>query len=561
MAQRAPAIPQFEDIAARAGLADFTLTSGSPQKNFILETTSGGVALFDFDHDGWLDVFLVNGSTIEGELKHTNAVSDKLYRNNRDGTFTDVTQRAGLSENRWGMGVAVADVNNDGFDDLFVTNFGRNALYLNGGNGTFRDATAPSGLGTEEMWAAGAAFGDYDGDGDLDLYVSAYIDFDLEHPPTVESMPGAAKQNCMFGSLRVFCGPLGLRPSADRFYENRGNARFVDVSQASGIANVPPGYGMGVIWADVNDDGRLDIYVANDRNPNYLFLNNGDRTFTESGMLSGSALSAAARAQAGMGVDAGDYDNDGRLDLAVTNFSDDYNTIYRSGGSGRFTDVTLRTGTIASSYPFVGWGTKFFDADNDGWLDWVVANGHVFPTIDGEQTIYGRYAYKQPTLLFRNTGTGSFQDISAASGVAGAPLRSNRGLAVGDIDNDGRVDIIVSALDDRPTLLRNAGPAGNWLSLSLKGTISNRNAVGARITIRAGGITQTRHVASGDSYLSQSDRRVHVGLGAATAADEIAIRWPGGQRQTLSKVPANQVVAITEPAAPSAPPRSPPGKP
>ena len=554
-------VPQFQDVTAASGLAAFTLTTGSLDKRYILETTAGGVAFLDYDNDGWLDVFLVNGSTIDGELKHTNAVSDRLYRNNHNLTFTDVTQAAGLLENRWGQGVAVADVNNDGFDDLFVTNFGQNALYLNTGKGTFRDATAQSGLGKEQMWSAGAAFGDYDGDGDVDLYVSTYIDFDLAHPPDFDSMPGTAKQNCLFRSLRVFCGPLGLRPSTDRFYENLGSGRFADLSQASGIASVPPAYGMGVVWLDANEDGKPDLYVANDRNPNYLFLNNGDKTFTETGMLSGAAVSAAARAQAGMGIDVGDYDNDGRLDLAVTNFADDYNTIYHAEGSGHFADATLRTGTVSASYPFVGWGTKFFDADNDGWLDWIVANGHVFPQIDGQQTIYGNYAYKQPALLFRNAGNGSFQDVSASSRVAAAPRRSNRGLAVGDVDNDGRVDVMLSALDEGPTLLRNLGPAGNWLTLSLKGTASNRSAIGARLTIRTGTRTQTRQIMSGDSYLSQSDRRVHVGLGSAAAADQITITWPSGQRQTLTNLAANRIVQVTEPPASSGSPRSPPGRP
>jgi len=547
--------PRFEDATQKSGLSTFKLTSGSPAKNYIVETMSGGVALIDFDRDGWQDVFFVNGSTIDAELAGNNAVSDRLYRNNHDGTFTDVTRESGLTENKWGMGVAVADVDNDGNDDLFVTNFGRNALYLNTGKGTFRDATAQSGLATESMWSTGAAFGDYDGDGDVDLYVSTYIDLDLKHLPTYDSMPGAAKQNCLYRNLRVFCGPLGLRPADDRLYENKGGGRFVDVSRTSGIANVPPGYGMGVLWLDVNEDDKPDLYVANDRNPNYLFTNNGDGTFTETGMLSGAAVSAAGKAQAGMGVDAGDYDNDGHLDLVVTNFSDDYNTLYRGEGSTRFGDVTVRSGTASVGYPYVGWGTKLADMNNDGRVDWVVANGHVFPRIDGEQTIFGAYAYREPTLLFLNRGGGIFEDASKTSGINDAPLRSNRGLATGDIDNDGRLDVVMSAIDDGPTLLHNVTEMGHWLLLDLKGTVSNRGAIGARITARTGGLVQTRLVVSGDSYLSQSDRRVHLGLGAAASAEEITIRWPSGQRQTLRDVAGNRVLVVTEPASSSPRPK------
>jgi len=539
----------FTDVTGRSGLSDFVLTCGSRDKRYILETNCGGLGFIDYDNDGWLDVYLVNGSTVEGELAHSNTAADRLYLNNRDGTFTDVTRQAHLDEHAWGMGVAIADVDNDGFDDIFVTNFGQNALYLNNGNGTFRDATAESGLKTDEpMWNTGAAFGDYDGDSLVDLFVTSYIDLDLTHLPTYDSMPAPQERSCQFMNMPVMCGPLGLKPSRDRLYHNAGGGKFVDVTKASGVGAAPAAFGLGVMWLDYDDDGRPDLYVANDRNPNFLFHNDGNGTFSEVALVKGAAVSASGREQAGMGVDAGDYDNDGRLDIVVTNFSEDYNTLYHNEG-GHFTDVTLKSGTMQASYPYVGWGTKLADFDNDGLLDWIVADGHVFPQIDGRQTMFGHFAYRQPSLLFRNRGGGEFEDVSAASGVGAAPLRVNRGLIVGDIDNDGWLDVVQSALDEGPTVLMNRGRTGNWLEIKLHGTKSNRSAIGARVTARLGVATQIREVKSGDSYLSQSDQRVHFGLGSAAKIDELRIRWPSGRVQTLTGVAANRILELTEPAS------------
>ncbi|MBI4473544.1 MAG: CRTAC1 family protein [Acidobacteria bacterium] len=518
------------------------MTSGTPDKLYIPETNNGGVGLIDYNNDGWSDIYFINGSTIAAERQKNNRATNHLYRNNRDGTFTDVTEQARVGDNRWGMGVCSGDVNNDGFDDLYVANLGPNVLYLNSPNGTFKDFSKESGT-ADPSFSSSCAFGDYDKDGDLDLYVSNYLVFDINRPPERAQLG----PNCVFYGLPVMCGPLGIPPAPDRFYENTGDGKFVDATNRTGIGKVPPYNGMGVVWGDFDNDGNLDIYVANDRHPNYLFHNNGNKTFSEIGAKAGAALSAGGRAQAGMGVDSGDYDNDGDLDLLVTNFSEDYNTIYRNDGKGNFTDVTPFSNTTQSSWLYVGWGTQWFDADLDGALDFIVANGHVFPQVDGKvATIAGPLRYKQRALLYRNTGNNRFEEIGATVGFAGLPPRVSRGLAMGDLNNDGRLDAVIGNLDDSPMVLADRGRPGNWLLVKLRGTVSNKSAIGARVIVRAGSLTQIREVKSGGSYNSQSDFRLHFGLGSNVRVDEIVIRWPGGTVQAVKNVPANRTMEIQE---------------
>lgn len=535
---------QFRDVSDRSGI-DFHLVSGSAEKPYILESMTGGVAFIDYDGDGWIDIYLVNGGMLGASAEDRPPATDRLYRNNRDGTFADVTSRAGLGDPSWGMGVAVADVDNNGYEDIFVTNYGPNRLYLNLGDGTFRDGSAEI-EGAE--WSSSAAFGDYDADGDLDLYVSNYLDFDPGDLPDDSLL-------CRYRGIRVQCGPRGMIPTADRLYENLGAGRFRDVTVASGIGAAPDSYGLGVVWTDYDADGDQDVYVANDSTANFLFQNNGDRTFSELALLAGVALSANGKEQAGMGADFGDYDNDGRLDLVVTNFSDDYNTIYRNLGDGLFQDVSSRAGVAEPTWSKLSWGVQFADFDLDGYLDIVIADGHVYPEVD-------RYdfgiRYRQPNSAFRNRGDGTFEPLPLP-GRATGPF-SSRGLATGDFDNDGRVDLLIANLDAAPTLLKGTASGGHWLSLHLKGTVSNRSAVGARVTVEAGGLQQTREVRSGGSYQSHSDLRIHFGLGEHQVLDTVRIRWPSGAEQELHEIEADRMLRIKEmgfPArSPLAAPRS-----
>ncbi len=530
---------EFRDVAAQAGLT-VKLTSGSPDKPYILESMGGGVGLFDYDNDGWLDIYLVNGSTLDAERQGDNPVSNQLYRNNRDGTFTEVTTRAGLADHAWGMGVAVADVDNNGFDDLYITNYGPNRLYLNQGNGTFRDFSRES--GTEgSAWSSSAAFADYDKDGDLDLYVSNYLEFDPYNLPKDSRL-------CRYRGIRVQCGPRGMTATPDRFYENLGGGRFKDAGSRVGLADVAPSYGLGVIWADYDDDGDQDLYVANDSVPNFLFENSGDNTFREVGLLNGVALADDGREQAGMGVDFGDYDNDGDLDLIVTNFSDDYNTLYRNDGDGEFSDVSYVAGLGENSWALLSWGAQFVDLNLDGYVDLLVANGHVYPEVDKQEL---GAAYRQRTSILLNQADGKFADHGKLA-QALRETHSSRGLAIGDVNNDGQMDVLIGNLDAAPTLIRNPGARGHWLLLKLKGTVSNRSAVGARVRVKTGDRAQVREVRSGGSYQSQSDLRVHFGLGSHAIIDEIEIRWPSGPVQKLEKVTADQILVVEEPREPPA---------
>ena len=524
---------QFRDVSAESGL-EFELVSGTAEKPYILESMTGGVAFFDYDEDGWIDVYLVNGGTLGAVDQGGARPSDRLYRNNRDGTFDDVTSEAGLGDSSWGMGVAVADVDNNGYEDLYVTNYGPNHLFLNRGNGTFRNAAIAEIGGAE--WSSSASFGDYDSDGDVDLYVTNYLEFDPGDLP-------ADSQLCRYRGIRVQCGPRGMIPTADRLYENLGTGRFRDATSESGVGSVPASYGLGVVWTDYDNDGDQDIYVANDSTANYLFQNNSDGTFSETALLAGVALSADGKEQAGMGVDFGDFDNDGRMDLVVTNFSDDYNTLYRNVGDDLFRDVSSRAGLGEPTWAKLSWGVRFVDFDLDGFLDIVIADGHVYPEVDLHE--FG-IPYRQPNSAFRNLGNGTFEEVPLTASSTG--VHSSRGLAAGDYDNDGRIDLLVANLDAGPTLLRGSAATGHWLMLDLRGTSSNRSAIGARVTVVAGDLRQVREVRSGGSYQSHNDRRLHFGLKDHETVDVVTIRWPYGAEQVLKAVSADQILRIEEPA-------------
>lgn len=528
---------RFTDVTAEAGIT--FVNSSSNEKKFIVESMSGGVALFDFDGDGRLDIYLTNSNTVESALAGKPAPRAALYRNLGNGKFEDVAARAGVADPGWAMGVSVADYDNDGDDDLYVTCFGPNRLYRNRGDGSFEDMTAKSGA-DDRRFSTGSAWGDYDLDGDLDLMVTNYVDFRLD------DLPQFGKGTlCQYKNVPVQCGPRGLPGAGDSLFRNNGDGTFTDVSKRAGVDDPAGHYGLGVVWSDLDDDGWPDLFIANDATPNYFYRNNHDGTFSELGLMSGLAVDENGVEQGSMGITIGDYDRDGRPDLFVTNFSDQYNTIYRKNQDGTFTDLSRQTKTAGVSMPYVGWGTRFFDYDNDGWLDLIVVNGHVYPQIEGA---YPGGMYRQRKLFYRNLRNGTFEEIAGQLGPALLEKRASRGAAFGDYDNDGDLDLIVNDLDGPPMLLRNDGgnTAGNWISLDLTGTKSNRNAVGARVELKAGGMTQIEEVRSGDSYISHSDWRLHFGLGAAKIVDEIKISWPGGKVDKLTKVEINKVVKITE---------------
>jgi len=528
-------VPHLEDITAKTGIA-FQHTA-DPSKKYIVESMSGGVILFDYDRDGWLDIYFTNAPTVAMAVKGQTS-KGALYHNNHDGTFSDVTAKAGLSTPCFAMGGAVGDYNNDGWPDLYVTCLGGNVLYKNNGDGTFTDATAKAGV-ADGRWSAGAAFGDYDGDGFLDLMVSNYVDFHLDDLPGFGTAP-----NCKYRGIDVQCGPRGLKGAGDSLFHNNGAGTFTDVSKSAGVSDPNGYYGMGVVWADFNNSGRPDIYIANDSTPSFLYKNLGNGKFKEIGLESGTAVSQDGSEQASMGIAIGDYNHTGRPSIYTTNFSDEYDDLYRNDGNWNFTDVSYQSGIALPSLPHVKWGTAFADFDNDGWLDLIAVSGHVYPQVDSLPSGGG---YREPKLLHLNQADGTFCDASDLAGLALQERHVSRGLAVGDLFNDGNVDIVVGDLDGAPMILKNQGVSGrHWASFELAGTKSNRMAIGARVKVVAGGITQTDEVHSGGSYLSQNDTRLHFGLGSAKTIDRIEIRWPSGAVETLTALAADQFYSVLE---------------
>ena len=528
-------IPQLVDVTAKSGIK-FVHTS-APEKRYIVESMSGGVLLIDYDRDGWLDIYLTNAPTVEMALKGQKARS-VLYRNNHDGTFTDVTDRAGVGYPGFAMGGAVGDYNNDGWPDIYVTCLGGNVLYCNNGDGTFTNVTKAAGV-ADGRWSAGAAFGDYDGDGFLDLLVANYVDFRLNDLPGFGSSP-----TCKFRGIDVQCGPRGLKGAGDSLYHNNGDGTFTEVAKQAGTDDPGGYYGLGVIWSDFGGRGRLDAYVANDSTPNFFYRNEGQQKFTEFGLESGTAVSGDGSEQGSMGVAVGDYMHTGRFSIFVTNFADEYNTLYRNNGDYDFADVSAAAGVAQVSRPYVGWGTGFFDLDNDTWLDLLVVNGHVYPQID---TLSSGARYRQPKLLHMNLGDGTFCDASQQAGAALREPRTSRGAAFGDLDNDGHIDVVVNDLDGPPMLLRNEGGDGNhWVTLELAATKGNRLAIGARLRAVTGSVVQTEEVRSGGSYLSQNDLRVHFGLGKYAKIDLLEIRWPDGRVEQIKDVGADKFYSILE---------------
>ncbi len=528
----------FEDVAGKAGIRTLTV-SGGKKKNYVLEVNGSGICWFDYNNDGYVDLYLVNGSTLE-QLQHKSRAPgnehNHLYRNNGNGTFTDVTESAHAEGNGWGFGCAAADYDNDGNTDLLVTTFGPNILYHNNGDGTFTDVSNRSGLAGGNIWHTGAAFADYDGDGLLDVYIAGYLDFNVLHPEL---------KTCEYRGVQVHaCGPLGYKGAPDALYHNNGDGTFTDVTMKAKVVDRALYFGFSVVFEDLDGDERPDIFVANDSNPNYFYRNRGDGTFEENAMAAGLAYNSDGKEMSSMGIAVGDYDNDGRTDLFVTTFANDNYVLFHNDGKGLFSDMSFQSGVGESTVSFLGWGAFFVDYDNDGFKDLFAANGHVYPEVDGK---LNREVYREPLLLFHNSKNGKFQESDEAAGLRRLPAHSARGAAYCDYDNDGDLDIAVSNIDERPQLLRNEG--GNrkhWLEMRLVGTRSNRDAIGARVKVRAGEIVQWDRVRTGGSYISGNDLRLHFGLEDHDSADSIEIRWPSGAIEKLENVPANRVLTIQE---------------
>jgi hypothetical protein len=541
-AQSEPAPPKnsvayFTDVAQKAGLTMMNVFGGKDTKKYIIETTGTGIAIFDYDNDGWPDIFIVNGTTLEG-FPEGKAPTNHLYRNNHDGTFTDVTVKAGLSATGWGQGVCVGDYDNDGWEDLYITYYGKNRLYHNQ-NGVFTEVAEKAGVaGAGKAWGTGCAFVDYDRDGHLDLMIANYVDFDLSTAPAPGDRP-----SCMWKGVPVMCGPRGLAAAKNILYHNRGDGTFEDVTKKAHIDQTDGHYALSVSTFDFNDDGWPDIYVACDSTPSILYRNNRDGTFTDIAVTAGAAFNEDGREQAGMGSTIGDYNGDGRLDIFKTNFSDDTSTLYRNNGDGTFDDVTSAAG-LGLYTKYLGWGTMFFDFDNDGWPDLLLVNGHVYPEVDKQHL---GSDYEEPRILYHNLGNGTFADISADAGPGITAHASSRGVAVGDLWNDGKMSAAISNMNAAPSLLVNqVHSANHWISVRTVGTKSNRDGIGARISVKVGARTLVDEVRSGSSYSSNSDMRVHFGLGSATKVDFVQIRWPSGLVERFANVPVDSIQTLKE---------------
>jgi len=530
--------PIFADVAQAAGLTHRTVFGASDKNTYILETTGTGVAFLDYDNDGVLDLFFTNGTTLGAS--GSGGEHSQLYRGNRDGTFTDVTARAGVARSGWGQGVAAADYDNDGFTDLYLTFYGRNVLFRNNGNGTFTDVTARAGLGAGG-WSTSAAWADYDHDGRLDLFVARYIDFDLATAP----LPGARVPgvNCMYRSRPVMCGPRGLKGARDILAHNNGDGTFTDVTEPAGIDRTSS-RGLGAVWGDYDNDGRPDLLVANDAQPNQLYRNRGDGTFDELALTAGVAVDEDGRERAGMGVDFGDYDNDGWLDAAIGNFYGEPNALYRNLRDGTFAETTWPSAIGPPTVPVLTWGTRFFDYDDDGWKDLLFVNGHVYPEVDAHHL---DETYAQRALLFRNNGNATFANAGTAAGGVWEQRWAARGAAIGDYDNDGDLDIAIAVVNGPPVLLQNRGGDGaHSVTITLVGSQSNRDAMGARVTVKVNGRSLVEEVHSGGSYLSQSDLRVHFGLGRERRVEAVDISWPSGRKEQAGPIDAGTFVTIKE---------------
>ncbi|MCU1299148.1 MAG: ASPIC/UnbV [Acidobacteriaceae bacterium] len=533
----------FRDVAAEAGLTVWQHTMGTPEKKFILETVGSGVALLDYDNDGWLDIYLVNGSTYDAISGKCTPPHAALFHNNHDGTFTNVGAQAGVTNDRWGFGAAVGDYDNDGWPDIYVSNFGKNRLYHNNHDGTFTDVADKAGV-TLGNWSAGASFGDYDGDGRLDLFVPGYVHYDLEHPPLPASKE-VASASCQFRGVDVMCGPRGLKGEKDHLFHNNGDGTFTDVSEKAGVSDPNAYYGLTAVFADLNNDGKVDLAVANDSTPNYLYLNKGDGTFEDASYVSGYALNENGRETASMGIAVGDYRNDGLLDLYNTVFSDDYNPLYRNDGNASFTDFSYQLGIAEVTIPFLGWGTGFLDYDNDGWQDLFVANGHVYPAVDS--SAWGT-TFAQRPLLFHNLKGQKFEVVPAVNRTGLAAVITGRGAAFGDLFNDGKMDVVINQLEGPPVLLRNLSPEKNhWLGIKLiGGTSSPRDAVGTAVYLRANGVRRRGDVLSGGSYASSNDQRIHFGLGESTKIDDLEIHWPSRVVEHFPSLSVDRFYVIKE---------------
>jgi hypothetical protein len=534
----------FSDVTRAAGLSGWKHTMGAADKMLIIDTNGSGVGLIDYDNDGWLDIYIVNGSTfdaLDGKAEPPHAA---LFHNNHDGTFTDVAAKAGVTNDRWGFGVAIADYDNDGWPDILVTNWGKNRLYHNNHDGTFTDVAEKAGV-TLGNWSAGATWGDYDGDGKLDLFISGYVHFDRDNLP-YEKTKATGFSYCEFRGEPVMCGPKNLEGEPDHLFHNNGDGTFTDVSAKAGVGDeVNRYYGLTPVFVDVNNDGKPDLVVANDSTLSYLYLNRGDGTFEDASFATGFGLNEDGREAAAMGVAVGDYMNNGLLDFAISDFSDESKLLFRNQGNGGFSEVSMRSGIGKVSIPFLGWGDAFLDFDNDGWLDLMFVNGHIYPAAD--RLDWGT-SYAQRPLLFHNDREGRFTEVAPVKGSGLAQVLSGRGAAFGDLFNDGKIDVIVNQTDAPPALLRNVNPDHhNWVELKLVGgSRSPRDAVGATVYLRANGMRQRQDVISGGSYVSTNDPRPHFGLGNATDAGIAEIHWPSGAKETIKLPAVDRIYTITE---------------
>jgi len=528
---------RFTNVARDAGLTAKTIYGDEHRNRYLLETTGCGAGFIDYDNDGWEDIILVNGTRLD-PMTSGQAPTTRLYHNNRDGTFTDVTAKAGLTRTGWGQAICIGDFDNDGYDDIFISYFGKNALYHNNRNGTFTDVAEKAGVANNRSrWASGCAFLDYDRDGNLDLFVASYIDLDLRTAPLPETGP------CLYKGLTVACGPPGLTGGVNTLYRNNGDGTFTDVSEKAGIRKTNGTYGLGVLVADFDNDGWPDIYVADDSAPAVLYHNNRNGTFNDVGTEAGCAFSIDGKPQAGMGVSAGDYDRDGWLDIFKTNFSGDTSTLYHNAGNGTFDDLTFKAG-VGMSTRWLGWGCGFVDVDNDGWPDIFLVNGHVYPEVEKLSTEAG---YSQRKVLYRNLQNGKFEDVSARAGPAVMEPSPARGCAFGDYNNDGAIDILINAVNAAPELLKcERDNRNNWITIKAVGVTSNRSGVGARIKCTTDDGSQIDEVRSGGSYYSQSDLRVHFGLGKHDRVNRLEIKWPGGRVDSFTGIAANQFLTIKE---------------